>query len=179
MHHFKTMGAPPLGHPNYNTRGSGRTTSLDEDKVLIAEKWIDEIEQNSIITQKGFNSDGEISWQKTAPIVPTKARLAVILDVSQDTLSDWAYVMKCKDNETGEIDPYLVELQGRIAAVLERIKNKSEAILVEGGAAGVLNSSVAIRILSAKHNYKERIDETTNDKDLPTPILSGVEEKTD
>ena len=40
-----------------------------------------------------------------------------------------------------------------------------------------LEKPTIAKVLLTKHGYREGIDQTTNDKDLPTPILGGVSVK--
>lgn len=72
-----------------------------------------------------------------------------------------------------------VEFWGREHAeflrALEKIKKEQELRLLENGLSGDYNSTIAKLILSSNHGYKERMDQTTNDKDLPSPILGNVQ----
>lgn len=87
--------------------------------------------------------------------IPTRGGLAVFLEVSRKALDDWAIVY----SEFGDF--------------MERLKATQEEKLINSGLSGAYNPTIS-KVLLTKHGYREGIDSTTNDKDLPTPILGMV-----
>lgn len=85
--------------------------------------------------------------------IPTKGGLAVYLDVARETLYDWA----SKYPEFSDI--------------MEKVGAEQENRLINNGLSGDYNPTIA-KVLLTKHGYREGIDQTTNDKELPTPILN-------
>lgn len=94
------------------------------------------------------------------PIVrfPNKGGLAVHLGVRRETLYDWAKKYEEFSN------------------IMEEIGAIQESRLLENGLAGIYNSTIT-KVILTKHGYREGIDTTTNDKDLPTPLLQALEKK--
>lgn len=87
--------------------------------------------------------------------LPTIQELAYSLKVNQDTIYEWAK----KHKEFSE--------------TLDDLRNKQATQLINRGLTGDYNPAIAKLILSANHGMKERSDITTNDKDLPQPLLGG------
>lgn len=87
--------------------------------------------------------------------LPTKGGLAKFLGVSRETLYAWA-------KEYPEFSD-----------VMESLGSEQEDRLINSGLSGEYNPTIA-KVLLTKHGYREGIDQTTNDKDLPVPILGGV-----
>ena len=84
--------------------------------------------------------------------IPTIEGLCLKLKISKDTLYAW-------ENKHKEFSYDIDEVRQRQA---ERLLNK--------GLSGDYNPTIA-KVLLTKHGYREGIDQTTNDKDLPTPLL--------
>lgn len=87
--------------------------------------------------------------------LPTIYGLALYLHVNKDTLYEWA--KKYPD----------------FSVALKDIEQTQAQRLLNEGLAGNYNPTIAKLILSANHGMKERVDTTTNDKDLPTPIYGS------
>ncbi len=85
--------------------------------------------------------------------VPSKGGLANHLKVSRDTLYDWA------------------EKYPEFSDIMEQMGAIQEERLINNGLAGTYNPTIA-KVLLTKHGYREGIDQTTNNKDLPTPIAT-------
>jgi len=90
---------------------------------------------------------------KASVKMPSKGGLAVYLGVSRETLYAWA-----------KEKPEFSDIMEQMGAIQEdRLLNK--------GLSGDYSPVIA-KVLLTKHGYREGIDQTTNDKDLPTPIAS-------
>jgi hypothetical protein len=87
--------------------------------------------------------------------LPSKAGLALYIKVSRDTLYDWA-------NQYEEF-----------SNIMEELGAKQELALLNNGLSGAYNQTIT-KVILTKHGYREGIDQTTNDKDLPTPILGNA-----
>lgn len=98
------------------------------------------------------NEDKENGISKQVNI-PSKAGLALALGVSRETLYDWA----SKYEEFSDI--------------MEQMGAKQEIALINNGLSGKYNQTIT-KVLLTKHGYREGIDQTTNDKELPTPIMN-------
>ena len=87
--------------------------------------------------------------------IPTVEGIALRLGISKDTLYEWAKV------------------HPEFSDIMEELSSKQADRLMNNGLAGTYNPTIA-KVLLTKHGYREGIDQTTNDKDLPTPILNGL-----
>ena len=87
--------------------------------------------------------------------LPSIEGLAVFLDINRTTIYDW----ESKYEEFSHI--------------IEILRGKQAEKLLNNGLSGAYNSTISNVILT-KHGYREGIDQTTNDKDLPTPILGNA-----
>ena len=93
---------------------------------------------------------------ETTENLPTIQELATKLGVNQDTLFEWAKVHK------------------EFSESLNNLKNVQATELINKGLKNQYNPTIAKLILSANHGMREKSDITTNDKDLPTPILPNI-----
>ena len=84
--------------------------------------------------------------------IPTRGGLASYLGVSRDALYDWA------------------KQYPEFSNIIEQLGASQEDRLVNNGLSGDYNPTIA-KVLLTKHGYREGIDQTTNNKDLPTPIM--------
>lgn len=90
--------------------------------------------------------------------LPTIEGFAIYLGVTKKTLYNWV----------DEHDEFL--------HALDKIMTHQAKQLINDGIYGgkEVNASIVKLMLQANHGMKERTDHTTNDKDLPTPILGGI-----
>lgn len=104
--------------------------------------------------------------------LPTKEGFALFIGVDDDTLDNWANakVKNSDGNDTGEF------LNPGFFGALRRLMLCQKVQLVNDGIYGgkEVNATIVKLLLQNNHGMKERTDTTTNDKDLPTPILGGI-----
>ena len=90
--------------------------------------------------------------------IPTIEGLSLALGVDDDTIVEWA-------------KKYPV-----FSAATKRVMVTQKVHLINTGMFGgkEVNAAMAIFLLKNNHNMKDRTDVTTNDKDLPAPLLGGI-----
>lgn len=98
--------------------------------------------------------------------LPTIQGFALWLGVDSDTLGNWA---NAKDDEENLIHP-------EFFGTLKKLKDLQAKQLIDDGIYGGkdVNATIVKLLLQNNHGMKERVDQTTNDKDLPTPILNAI-----
>ncbi len=136
----------------------GRPTILTDELKDKARLYIQECEDYEYDYHKtrGEKSDG---YERIIKVkLPTVEGLAVFIDVARSTLYKW----KEEDKEFSDI--------------IDKLLEKQADMLITKGLSGDYNSTIA-KVLLTKHGYREGVDQTTNGKDLPAPILAGVIEK--
>lgn len=114
----------------------GRPTDYSEEMLSKAQEYIKLCED----TEEQVN-------------LPTRGGLAAFLDVSRDTLYEWA------------------KHHPDFSYIMERLGATQEDRLINKGLAGQYNSTIA-KVLLTKHGYREGIDQTTKDQALPQPLLN-------
>lgn len=95
--------------------------------------------------------------------LPTVEGFAIYLDVSRDSLYEWA------------------KKYPEFSDTLKKIELLQKQQLIDDGIYGgkEVNATIVKLMLQNNHGMKERTDTTTNDKDLPTPIGMGVSKEND
>lgn len=88
--------------------------------------------------------------------IPTKEGFARYIGSTKRTILTWAE--KHKD----------------FLHALEKLSDLQAIELQNNALVGKYNPTIAKLMLSSNHGMKERVDNTTNDKDLPTPILANA-----
>jgi hypothetical protein len=87
--------------------------------------------------------------------LPTIEGFALRINVNDDTLVEWGKKYK------------------EFSAALRKLKMKQKNQLINDGIYGgkEVNSTIVKLMLQNNHGMKERVDQTTNDKDLPAPTF--------
>lgn len=90
--------------------------------------------------------------------LPTKQGFALWLGVDDETLNEWA------------------KIHPEFSATLRKLMLLQGQQLIDDGIYGgkEVNATIVKLLLQNNHGMKERTDMTTNDKELPTPILGGI-----
>lgn len=137
-------------------RPEGRPTKYEPRFIESADEYL------------ALNQDEEYDWTKADGKVqtvyekkikvhlPTVEGFALFLNVDKTTLYEWA------------------SKYPEFSHALRKIVEEQHKRLIDKGLSGEYNSTIAKLVLSANHNMRERQDITTNDKDLPSPILGGI-----
>lgn len=86
--------------------------------------------------------------------LPTIEGLAVYLGVSRRAIYDWESQKDKKE----------------FLYILEELRAMQAERLINNSLSGDYNHVIA-KVLLTKHGYREGVDQTTNGKDLPTPIM--------
>lgn len=102
-----------------------------------------------------INSDSYDDQGRLKVLLPTIGGLALFLGVAESTLQEWE------------------KEHAQFSVSLRKLVKEQESRLLNKGLSNEYNPTIAKLVLSANHGYKERTDQTTNDKDLPTPIYGG------
>ena len=94
--------------------------------------------------------------------IPTIEELAVKLDVDDDQINEWT------------------KKYPNFHAAIKKLKMLQKKHLMVVGMFGgkEINPAMAIFLLKNNHGMKDRTDITTNDKDIPAPLLNGQSTET-
>lgn len=87
--------------------------------------------------------------------LPSIEGLALFLNINKDTIYEWE------------------KIHEDFSDVITRVRNSQAQRLINCGLSGTYNQNIT-KVLLTKHGYIDRQDVTTNNKDLPSPILSGI-----
>lgn len=90
--------------------------------------------------------------------LPTLQGFALRIQCSLDAIADWK------------------KLYPEFSGALEKLMLRQGVQLINDGIYGgkEVNATIVKLLLQNNHGMKERVDNTTNDKDLPTPILNAL-----
>lgn len=92
-----------------------------------------------------------------------------IISVNLPSIEGLAYEIKVSKNTLYEWEKDHKEFQD----IMDELRAKQATFLINNGLSGTFNPTIT-KVILTKHGYREGIDQTTNDKDLPTPILGNV-----
>lgn len=143
------MGAPPGNQYALNNDG-GRPTTYDSSIIGKVDEYLDWCEKNPLKIDEGGGK------KRTSPRLPSYAGFSIWLKIPRRTIEHWGKEIK------------------EFSAAYEKIGQVQESLLTELGRANEGNSRFASFLLSAKHDYREKSDLTSDGKALPTPILGGL-----
>jgi hypothetical protein len=103
--------------------------------------------------------------------VPTKEGFALWIGVDDDTLDNWA---NAKDDK-GEL------IHKEFFGALKKLMQKQKVQLINDGIYGgkEVNSTIIKLLLQNNHGMKERVDQTTNDKDLEPVLVKFLNDAND
>lgn len=132
----------------------GRPTIYNEEILVKTQEYIDSCEDVQFDYHKTHGEKSDSYEYKVKVKLPTIEGLAFYLKVHRDTLYEW-------EKEHKEFSDMMGDLRAKQADTL-----------INKGLSGEYNPTIA-KVLLTKHGYREGIDQTTNDKDLPTPILGN------
>lgn len=90
--------------------------------------------------------------------LPKIESFGLYININEDTLNEWS------------------KIYPEFSVALNKIRQRQKEQLIDDGIYGgkEVNSTIVKLLLQNNHGMKERLDQTTNDKDLPTPILGGI-----
>lgn len=126
---------------------AGRPLEYNDEILTQAQEYLLSCEDKEI--EKGSEDRPTYSIKVK---LPTIEGLAVYLKVSRDTIYDWEKKYK------------------EFSYILTQLRAEQADKLINNGLSGDYNPTIA-KVLLTKHGYREGIDQTTNDKDLPAPIM--------
>ena len=142
-----------LKKPGEEKAKSGRPSGYDYEKMeKLVETYLAENAEDTYKEVK--DSNGKVIKTILKAKIPSIKRFSQFCGIPRTTLNDWAVAYK------------------DFSELLDRIKKEQEARLVEKGLTGEYNPVMAKFILSARHEYREKTDTTSNGK---TIFLSDVE----
>lgn len=131
----------------------GRPPEYDADYILKVDEYLELNKDEEVQVVKQSSEKYEMFDNKLKVKLPTVEGFALFIGVSKRVLYDWE-----------KIYPEFLH-------ALDKIRTEQHNRLINSGLSGDYNPTIAKLILSSNHGYKERTDQTTNDKDLPTPIM--------
>lgn len=135
---------------------AGRPTIYSEKILKRARKYLKECKDEEVELVKQEGDKGYTIYEHKLKVhLPSIYGLARYLNVNRDTLYEWA------------------KHHPAFSDTLRDIELEQAQRLVDNGLSGDYNPTIAKLILSSNHGMKERNDVTTNDKDLPQPLLGG------
>lgn len=99
--------------------------------------------------------------------LPSIEGFAIFVGINSDTVRVWE-----KRDLTGLTEEQ-AQLFREFSVLIAELRNEQAKRLINDGLSGNYNPTIA-KVLLTKHGYREGIDQTTNDKDLPTPIANVI-----
>jgi hypothetical protein len=127
---------------------AGRPIEFTDEYLAKAKAYLD------LCTDKRVKIGKDIKMRVK---LPSMGGLARYLNIARSTIYEWK-----------EISPDFSD-------VCEQIVAEQEERLINNGLSGDYSPNLSKFILSARHEYREKSDVTTNGKDLPTPLLNAIQ----
>lgn len=135
---------------------AGRPTEYNDQILVRARDYLRQCEDTDREVDEEMEAQphgGSLKRNRESKLnvkIPTKGGLARYLGVHRDTLYEWSKV------------------HSEFSDVMDELGAEQEDRLINKGLSGDYNPTIA-KVLLTKHGYREGIDQTTNDKDLPKP----------
>ena len=148
------MPAPRGNKYAAGATNGGRPTKYTSECIAKVDDYLNGCVDERYIFHKTEGDKSDSYEEKVRVNLPTIGGFALFLDVAEDTIYEWVKVHK------------------EFSESLRKIVKEQEKRLLNSGLSGEYNSTIAKLILSSNHGYKEKSDLTTNDKDIPQPILN-------
>ncbi len=100
--------------------------------------------------------------------LPSIEGCSLYLGVARDTIYAW----EKEKNEDGSLK------YPEFSDIIAVLRSTQADFLLNNGLSGLYNPTIT-KVILTKHGYREGIDSTTNDKDLPTPLLHVLDNNGD
>jgi len=131
----------------------GRPIEYKEEYIDKVDEYLELHQDEEVQVVKQSSEKYEMFDNKLKVKLPTLKGFALFIRVNESTLYEW--------------DKHYPEF----SKSLDKIRTEQYNRLINSGLSGDYNSTIAKLILSSNHGMRERTDTTTNDKELPTPIM--------
>lgn len=131
----------------------GRPSEYKEEYIQKVYDYLDICKDEEIRVVKQASDKYEMFDNKLKVNLPTIEGFARYIDVNKTSLYEW-------DKKYPEF-----------SNAFNKIKAEQQDRLINNGLSGDYNPTIAKLILSSNHGMREKTDVTTNDKDLPSPIM--------
>lgn len=135
------------------THLGGRPTEYKEEYIAKVDEYLELHNDEEIRVVKQSSEKYEMFDNKLKVNLPTIEGFALFIGVNKTSLYEWE-----KKNPA-------------FSNALDKIRTEQHNRLINNGLSGDYNSTIAKLILSSNHGYKERNDQTTNDKEIPQQVL--------
>lgn len=132
----------------------GRPTDYSEEIVTKAQEYIDSCEDEEYDYHKTRGDKSDSYEYKVKVKLPTIEGLAFFLRIDKTTIYEWE------------------KKYPKFSNVINDLRSKQANMLINKGLSGDYNPTIA-KVLLTKHGYREGLDQTTNDKDLPASDYSN------
>lgn len=134
----------------------GRPTLYNEDILNKTKEYISSCQDKEIEQEK---KEGWVTY-KTKVKLPTIEGLAVYLEVSRDSLYEWAKVHK------------------EFSYILENLRAEQADRLINSGLSGDYNPTIT-KVLLTKHGYVDKAEQDITSGGKPIPILNHAVRRDD
>lgn len=135
---------------------AGRPYEYKEQYIAKVAEYIESCQDEVYVFDKTVGEKSNSYEEKVRVKLPTLEGFAKYIGVNKSSLYEWE------------------KKEPLFSDALDELRAEQKQRLLEKGLSGQYNPTIAKLVLSANHNMKEKSDVTTNDKDLPTPLLENV-----